>query len=107
MLVLSCRFSAGRQLLVDFHYLSQWLTSDGLRLLPTTVQSLSSLPVVAEIERGLLLLSGADTSATDAVPRGDSSGTSPHTDFVRGYSSLSVWSEIGCYSPTDWRECML
>ena len=108
MLVFLCRLPAGRQLLVDFHHLSQWLSSDRLGLLPATLQSLSSLPVVAEVEQGLQLLCGTAAFEPDTAPHRDGSiADSHHAACVRGYSSLSVWSEIAWHSSSDWQQCML
>ena len=106
----SCRPVAGRQLLVDFRHLSQWLTSEKLGLYNTTLQSLSSLPATTEIEQGLQLLCGT-TSHTDSgssqVTPEDSSRGSPQSTSVRGLSSLPVWKEMAWYSTTDWQECVM
>lgn len=103
----SCRIPAARQLLVDFHHLSLWLRSEKLGLFPMTVQSLSSLPVVAEMELGLQLMCGTASHSNRNVPDRPRDTDSPHLAHVRGLLSLSVWSEIAWYNSTDWKECML
>ena len=106
----SCRPVAGRQLLVDFRHLSQWLTSEKLGLHNSTLQSLSSLPATTEIEQGLQLLCGTtlhtDSGSSQVTPE-DSSRGSPQSTSVRGLSSLPVWKEMAWYSITDWQECVM
>lgn len=103
----SFRIPAARQLLVDFHHLSLWPCSEKLGLCPTTVESLSSLPVVAEMERGLELLCGTIPHTSGEVPHRPRGAESCHLDCIRGLLSLSVWSEIAWYNSTDWQECIL
>ena len=92
------RYQVGRQLLVDFCYLRQWITSDKLGLEAATTQCVSRLPAVTEVERGLHWLSGdPPTTPPHNVTHRHSTGS------VRGYHSLPVWSEIAWYSPSDWQ----
>ena len=101
------RSPAGRQLLVDFHYLCQWITSEKLGLLPSTVQDLSSLPVTLEIEQGLQILVCGGTTITEGLTNcRDIVCSNSDVLYVRGLSSLPVWSEIAWYSSTDWQKCI-
>ena len=111
LLLLNCRPGAGRQLLVDLHHLSQWLTSEKLGLLSTTLQSLASLPIMAEMEQGLLLVCGATADDSQGSPLHSDGHSRPtaslFSSHVQGLSSLPVWTEIAWHSTTDWFKCMV
>ena len=117
---MSCRVPAGRQLQVDCHHLHQWITSEKLGLLPQTLIRLSALPVVTEMEEGLQTLCRTKTSEWDRNNQTtcptkisewdpDSQTTCGLTggEWIKGLSSLSIWSETAWHSPNDWLECML
>ena len=84
------------------------MTSEKLGLQSSTIQSLSNLPVVGEMERGLQLLSHGTIAldpALAASSQAPDTSSSRSLECVRGLSSLHVWSEIAWYSHSDWKEC--
>ena len=100
------RPAAGRQLVMDFSHLSQWLTTEKLGLDPTTAQSLSKLPILSEIEQGLGLLCGTTDYRYSTACLGEDCGV-PTCTCISGYSSLPLWTEIAHYNIKDWLDCVL
>ena len=102
-----CSVCAGRQLVADYNHLQRWLTSGTAGLAQETVRELASLAVVQEMERGLQALCGfkipeSDHDSGRAVVCGEAPIISGG-EWVQGFSSLPLWSEIAWHRPSDWQ----
>ena len=92
--------SAGQQLLTDFRHLRQWLTSEEMGLCAGTSQLLATLPALADVEHGLLLVCGT-TDHTSHPPE-----AMDHLHTYTTYSHLPVFLELAWHSTQDWLNCM-
>lgn len=107
-LSITCSSSSGRQLLVDFRQLRDWLLSPGELSLPQSVlESLSNIPAIGEIERGLLKICGTTPEDT----RLDSEMASPiwgelWRDLPFASHLQLCWIDAWT-SDKDWTDCSL
>lgn len=89
--------STGQQLLVDYHYLQQWLTSSDRKLKEGVRQLLSNLPILADLEKGLLHICGVSLGEMSSAPQ-----SVVKLDISLPCKYFSVFSEIAWNSEEDW-----
>lgn len=91
-------FAVGRQLLTDYRYLQQWLTSSDQILGKSTLQWLSRAPIAMELERGLLTLCGtADLDEYDG-----NAPTTEEMEVTLPSHNFPVLFEVAWNSAKDW-----
>ena len=95
--------SSGRQLLVDFRHIRDWLTSQELGLTQEASQLLFNLPALSEIERGLMEVCGT----ADQVDSGAALEFGEAWSALNCASLLPVCREQAWATDKDWLECTL
>ena len=90
---------AGRQLLTDCRYMHRWLTSSERRLSKPSLQLLSTLPTLTEVERGLLTVCGM------AEEEEETDGERALDISLPFSNNLPVLVEVAWNSTQDWNNC--
>lgn len=91
------RPSIGRQLLTDYRHLMHWLISNSQSLSKEAADAIASLPLVSELEHGLLTVSGSTEVQQE---RGVAlSSLLPCTH-------LPLYTEMAWLSHKDWSSVM-
>lgn len=100
---LSSSIFAGRQLLRDYRHLRRSLTSPDHQLAKPSLEVLSRLPILAEIEKGLL------TICNCGMPEEDETKPEPEKtcDVSLPSNNFPVLVQIAWNSTRDWLNCLM
>lgn len=95
------RPGAGRQLLIDYRHMYKWLISSNQRLQHDTTQFLSTLPVLTEMEHGLLMICG--TAEPLEPPK---ENTVLLCSLIPGTPYLPIFKELAWHTDHIWSQCI-